>query len=103
MPIEQTSKHLKRLHYMLSVYEPWQLFRWTYDTAEQINVIQRFNPETSRWVTHDNDYLRDNFAGYKYDLSPVTSPKDDDEAKELATRGWEASRFNDTRAVLTET
>lgn len=93
MAIVQKNNQIKRLHYMLSAYEPWQLFRWTYDTENQVDVIERFNTETSRWVKHDNDYLRDNFFGYKYDLSPIDQPEDLEEEKELATLGWAARRF----------
>jgi hypothetical protein len=41
--------------FMLSDFPPWQVYRRTYSTEE--NVIERFDAEKERWVIHDNDLI----------------------------------------------
>jgi hypothetical protein len=87
MPIEQTATYLKRQHFMLSDYPPWQVYRWTYDTQKQINVIERFDVAKDQWIKHDNALLRGAFmdqqdAGLS-NIEPVT----DAQAKKLSLQG----------------
>ena len=106
MPIEKLTKTVsKRVHFMLSQHpkKPFQLFRYTVDTEQGIDIIERFDLEADRWVKHDNQVIRDNFFGYRYDLTNIAPPEDDAEVKELATRGWKANRFKDSLATTTET
>ena len=100
-----TDKVVKRQHFMLSQHPepPFQLFRYTVDSKKGIDTIERYDPLERTWVEHDNDYIRDNFFGYKTDLTNITAPKDDSEAYELSTVGWWARRFDDTTATVTET
>lgn len=77
---------MKRHHYMLSDYPPWQVYRWTY--SEETNVIERFDPEKKAWVTHHNDLILGAFhhqtdAGLT-DIRAVT----DAEAAKISAQGW---------------
>ena len=106
MTIEKiTDTVVKRKHFMLSQHPdpPFQLFRWTVDTDADIEIIERYDPLEREWVEHDNDYIRDNFFGYKTDLTNITEPANADEVHELATVGWRARRFDDQLATVTET
>lgn len=82
---------------MMSVHPnpPYQLYRWVYDTTAEpaINQFMRFDPEVGAWVEHDNDFIRDNFMGYKFDLKNVDDVPTDEEAIELTTVGWRSKRF----------
>lgn len=88
---------IKQVRYMMSQHPepPFLLFRWVYDTGAKppINEFRRFDPEVGEWVLHDNDFIRDNFMGYKFDLKIVDPVPTDEEAMELATVGWRAKRF----------
>jgi len=92
-----TKKRIKQVRYMLSKHSeaPFLLFRWEYDTAAKppVNEFRRFDPEAGEWVIHDNDFIRDNFMGYKFDLKTIDPVPTDEEAIELATVGWRAKRF----------
>lgn len=106
MPIETLTKSVaKRVHFMLSQHpkKPFQLFRYTVDTTQGIDIIQRYDLDAGKWVKHDNDLIRDNFFGYRYDLTNIAPPEDDAEVKEIAMRGWKAKRFADGTATTTET
>lgn len=95
----------KRQHFMMSdsASPPYQVFRYTVDTEKGIDTIERFDPVEQQWVEHDNDYIRDNFFGYKYDLTNIEAPANEAELIELATFGWRARRFESSRATTTET
>ena len=88
MPIEYTKNHIKRLHFMLSDFPPWQIYRWTYDTENGINEIERFDVEKKAWVNNFNDLILGAFH-YQADagLSPIP-PVSDAEAMKISTEGW---------------
>jgi hypothetical protein len=89
MPIKQTTDHLKREHFMLSDYPPWQLYRWTYDTAKPLNVIERFDAEKAAWVIHDNDLLRGAFMDQQdAALTPIPAVRSIEEAAAITAEGW---------------
>jgi len=52
---------MKHQYFMMSDFPPWQVYRWTYDSKQEINVIERFEATLGDWVTHDNDLLRGAF------------------------------------------
>ena len=74
---------------------PFLLFRWTYKTGLKvpINKFERFDSKLGEWVEHDNDFIRDNFFGYKFDLTDIDPVPTDAEAIELVSVGWRAKRF----------
>lgn len=88
---------INQTRFMMSVHPnpPFLLFRWVYKTGIKtpINEFRRFDPKLGEWVPHDNDFIRDNFMGYKFDLKHVDTVHTDEEAMELATVGWRAMRF----------
>jgi hypothetical protein len=88
MPIEQNKDNIKRLHFMLSDFPPWQVFRWTYDTAKSINIVERFDVEKKAWVTHDNDLIRGAFHDQEDAALTAIPVVTDAEAAKLSTEGW---------------
>lgn len=88
MPIKQTKNGIKRLHFMLSDFPPWQVFRWTYDTEKGINSVERFDVEKKAWVTHDNDLIRGAFQDQEDAALTAIPVVTDTEAMKLSTEGW---------------
>jgi len=89
MPYKQTKQYLKRQHFMLSDYAPWQLYRWTVDSEKAVDVIERFDAAQQDWVTHDNDLLRGAFMDQQ-DAALTSVPVIDsvEEAAAITAEGW---------------